>query len=80
MKHSKNGPIAEYGGRCAFAVSLGKFDVEGGDSQLEKNGKQYAFSNGIAKMLFWLIPNRRPTADKHWQAFQTATPDKEVTS
>lgn len=58
----------EYGGHCAFAVSTGKTDVKGGKSSLQKNNKTYLFSNGIAKILFRLLPNRIQKADEIWNS------------
>lgn len=57
----------EYNGHCASAVSTGKTDVEDGKSSLELNGKTYLFSNGIAKILFKLLPNRAKKADEIWK-------------
>lgn len=57
---------AEYDGHCAFAVSTGKTDVMGGKRSLRINHKTYLFSNGIAKILFRLLPNRIQKADKIW--------------
>jgi len=57
---------AEYDGHCAFAVSTGKTDVRGGKSSLQINNKTYHFSNGIAKILFRLLPNRIQKADEIW--------------
>lgn len=55
-----------YNGNCAFAVSTGKLDVEGGKSSSTINGKTYLFSNPVAKILFKLLPNRIEKADKYW--------------
>lgn len=56
----------EYNGHCAFAVSTGKTDVPGGNQFLTKNGKNYVFSNRIAKLLFKLLPKRIEKADSIW--------------
>lgn len=56
----------EYNGHCAFAMSTGKTAVKGGKQILTKNGKQYAFSNPIAKFLFKVLPNRVEKADQVW--------------
>lgn len=58
--------LAEYDGHCAFAVSAGKTDVMGGKRSLQINNKTYLFSNGIAKILFRLLPNRIQKADEIW--------------
>ena len=56
----------KYDGKCAFAVSLGKLDVDGSNSNLVKGNDTYKFSNPIAKLLFKLLPNRLKMADKNW--------------
>jgi YHS domain-containing protein len=57
----------EYDGQCAFAVSTGKTSVKGGSSHTTKNGKTYAFSNPVAKILFLILPNRIKKADAVWK-------------
>ncbi|WP_411031644.1 hypothetical protein [Spongiimicrobium sp. 3-5] len=57
---------AAYGGQCAFAVSTGKTDVPGGKHRLVIDNKTYLFSNGIAKLLFKILPNRIKKADENW--------------
>ncbi|WP_420400957.1 hypothetical protein [Flagellimonas sp.] len=57
----------EYNGHCAFAVSTGKTDVKGGKHSLTIEGKEYLFSNPIAKFLFKLLPNRIEKADANWK-------------
>ena len=57
----------EFNGNCAFAVSTGKNDVKGGKSFAVIDGKTYAFSNPIAKMLFKLLPNRVEKANRVWE-------------
>ena len=56
----------KYDGKCAFAVSLGKFNVDGGNSNLIKGSDTYKFSNPIAKLLFRLLPNRSKMAEENW--------------
>ena len=56
----------EYNGLCAFALSTGKTDVKGGKHTATINGKTYAFSNPVAKILFKLLPNRIAKADAVW--------------
>lgn len=59
----------EYNGHCAFAVSTGKTDVTAHKKNiLSKNGKNYAFSNGIAKFLFKILPNRIEKANSVWNS------------
>lgn len=64
MKSIKN---AEYDGHCAFAVSTGKTNVEGGKHRSIIEGKTYLFSNRVAKLLFKILPNRIQKADQHWK-------------
>ena len=56
----------EFDGQCAFAVSTGKTDVKGSKHFATINGKTYAFSNPIAKLLFKLLPNRVKKANEVW--------------
>lgn len=58
---------AAYNGHCAFAVSMGKTDVKGGKHSLTIEGRQYLFSNPIAKFLFKMLPNRIEKADANWK-------------
>lgn len=45
--------VPEFGGECAFAVSLGKSgDPESGKHQLVREGKTYYFRNAVARFLF----------------------------
>ena len=62
----KTSNVAEYDGQCAFAVSTGKTNVAGGKHQAIIDGKTYVFSNGVAKLLFKLLPNRVIKADEVW--------------
>lgn len=55
-----------YDGNCAFAVSTGKMDVQGGKHSLTIQEKTYLFSNPIAKILFRLLPNRIEKAEQNW--------------
>jgi len=56
----------EFNGNCAFAVSTGKTDVKGGKHTASINGKTYAFSNPVAKILFTILPNRLKKAEEVW--------------
>jgi len=56
----------EFEGRCAFAVSTGKTGVIGGSHTSTINGKAYAFSNPIAKLLFKILPGRIKKAEQVW--------------
>jgi YHS domain-containing protein len=64
MESTKN---AEFDGNCAFAVSTGKTNIEGGTHSATFDGKTYLFSNSIAKLLFKILPNRIQKANQHWE-------------
>ena len=64
--NQKTSNVAEYDGQCAFAVSTGKTNVAGGKHQAVIDGKTYVFSNGVAKLLFKLLPNRVIKANEVW--------------
>jgi YHS domain-containing protein len=66
MENSNNS-IA-YDGHCAFAVSTGKIDVQGGKDSATIEGKTYKFSNPVAKFLFKVLPNRVSKADANWKS------------
>lgn len=56
----------EFGGQCAFAVSLGKSDdPESGKHQMVQDGRTFYFKNGVAKFLFKTF-NRAGKADQNW--------------
>jgi hypothetical protein len=54
----------EFSGKCAFALSLGKNDVDGGRSKLVLGSNVYSFSNPIAKILFQFLPGREKRIQK----------------
>lgn len=57
----------EFGGECAFAVSTGKRNVPGSAKhQLTEDGKTYYFSNGVARLLWKILPNRAKKAGAVW--------------
>ena len=61
----------EYGGECAFAVSLDKSDSpESGQYQTVKDGRTFYFKNPVAKVLFNTF-NRVGKADRNWAARQS---------
>jgi len=66
MDQAKENHTTEYNGHCAFAVSLGKMDVEGKNYTSNIDGKVYSFSNPVAKLLFKLLPNRVQKANDNW--------------
>jgi len=58
---------AEFDGLCAFALSVGKKDVPGGENcSLDRQSKIYNFSNPVAKLLFRILPGRVDKAEKTW--------------
>lgn len=60
---------AEYGGECAFAVSLGKKGVPGKPGVYSvRDGKKYLFSNPVAKFLWSVLPGRKDKAEANWSA------------
>ena len=62
------GAGAEYGGECAFAVSLGKSDApESGKHQMVDGGRTFYFKNAVAKFLFKVL-KRADKADQNWAA------------
>ena len=67
MMNSSNSNKVAYDGRCAFAVSTGKTDVNGGKHSLTIDGRTYMFSNPVAKLLFRILPNRVEKADSVWE-------------
>lgn len=60
-------PTIQFDGNCAFAVSTGKLNVKGGNHQLIIDNKTYIFSNGVAKFLFKILPNRVSKATAVWK-------------
>jgi len=64
---TQNGPNTEpeYGGKCAFAVRVGKLDVPG-KHEAVIDGKLYRFSNVVARWLFKVLPNSAERADSNW--------------
>lgn len=70
MDEEKKSNEPMYGGKCAFAVSVGKTDVKGKKHSIVKDGKTYLFSNPVAKLLFRILPNRVEKADKIWNERQ----------
>jgi hypothetical protein len=57
----------EYDGDCAFALSTGKREVAGSPKHTIVDGdKTYQFSNGVARLLWRVLPNRAAKADEVW--------------
>ena len=62
-------PTPEYGGECAFALSTGKHEVAGSSKhQIVDGSRTYYFSNGVARLLWKILPNRAVKADAAWAA------------
>jgi len=57
----------EFGGQCAFAVSVGKKSEGKEKHKIVKNGKTYYFSNPIAKLLWKILPNSQRKAELNWK-------------
>ena len=59
----------EFNGQCAFAVSLGKKNVDcNGKYNIVKNEKKYNFSNPVAKFLWRVLPGRKQKAESNWSS------------
>lgn len=69
-KFSQNPPkyAPQFDGHCSFAMSLGK--TEKGDPLKWhiKSDKLYLNSNGIAGLLWKLVPGRMDAAEKNWSS------------
>lgn len=58
----------EFDGACAFATSLGREGVGDPSTAMTKDDKTYYFQNGVAKMLFRVLPGRAEKAQANWDA------------
>jgi len=59
--------IPEFDGQCAFALSTGKLGVAGSPKHsVESDGHTYLFSNGAARFLWRVLPNRLDKATAAW--------------
>ena len=67
MSSDGSSQSVEYDGRCAFALSIGKTDVEGGKHPVTIGNRTFTFANPVAKLLFNLLPNRLKKADENWK-------------
>lgn len=56
----------QYGGECAFAVSLGKEAPGSPRHWRVVDGRLFLMSNPVAKLLFRLLPGRVDAADEQW--------------
>jgi len=67
-------PSPEFGGECAFAVSLGKRGVAGKEGcHAIRDGRRYVFSNPVARLLWLLIPGRRSASERTWSERQESS-------
>lgn len=58
----------EFGGECAFAVSLGKDNATGNPNcTITEGGRTYYFKNPVARFLWKVFPGRVEKADAAWQ-------------
>lgn len=67
MDNNSQNINVEFDGHCAFAISTGKTDVQGGKNSLTIGDKTYKFSNPVAKFLFKILPNRVAKAEAIWK-------------
>lgn len=59
----------EFGGKCAFALSLGPADkapVGKPEYTLVKDGKTYQFMGAVPRFLFKILPGSTQRAQQHW--------------
>lgn len=65
----------QYGGHCAFAMSLGKADAPAGSPKSWKivDGRLYLALNPVARFLMGILPNRIQRANEYWGDFAGAT-------
>lgn len=62
-------PSPEFGGQCAFAMSIGKKHVTGRENcHLVRDGKKYLFSNPVARFLWQIMPGRKQKAEANWSS------------
>lgn len=68
MTNQKEKP-AEFGGQCAFALSVGKEGVAGNPRHSTvEDGKRYVFANPVAKLLWQILPGRAKKAQANWSS------------
>ncbi|MCG8433222.1 MAG: hypothetical protein MJA83_04235 [Gammaproteobacteria bacterium] len=58
--------VPQYGGHCAFAMSLGKLVPGSPAAWAIKDGKIYFNLNGFAKFLWNIIPGRIEAGQEKW--------------
>ena len=63
--------LPQYGGHCAFAMSLGETSPGNPQSWHIEDGKLYFNGNGFAKLLFKIIPGRQAKADSNWKTTES---------
>lgn len=62
--------MAEFDGRCAFALSLGpaeKAPLGNPDCTLDVDGRTLVFVGAVPRFLFRLIPGSAERAKRHWE-------------
>jgi hypothetical protein len=71
MMSAVNSP-PEFGGECAFAVSLGKSAKGKEGCYAIRDGRTYLFLNPVARFLFRILPGRLQAAERHWSSRSTS--------
>ncbi|MBT3190325.1 MAG: hypothetical protein HN736_09805 [Anaerolineae bacterium] len=67
MNENSELPV-EFDGDCAFALSVGKRDVEGDkNTYLIRDGEKYLFSNSVAKFLWRIILGQKKKSETNWE-------------
>lgn len=59
-----------FDGNCAFATSLGREGVGDPKTAFTPDGTTYYFQNGVAKLLFRLMPGQTKKAHAMWDSKQ----------
>lgn len=65
----------EFGGTCAFALSLGPADRAPRGKPgctLERDGHTYVFAGAVPRFLFRVLPGSAERAERHWAARSAA--------
>jgi hypothetical protein len=57
-----------FDGSCAFATSLGREGIGDPKTAFVQNGTTYYFQNGVAKLLFRLLPGTTDKAHAAWNS------------
>jgi hypothetical protein len=59
-----------FDGNCAFATSLGREGVGDPRTAMNRDGTTYYFQNGVAKILFRVLPGTTGRAHANWASKQ----------